>query len=71
MSKVFLSRKAESDHIGKASPGPVYNLKSSVGKQIQSHCQSAPSFMFGKKTTRGGDETHKAPGPGRYEVSWC
>ena len=67
-SKVFLSRKAKTDHIGKASPGPVYNLKSSVGKQIQSHCESAPAFMFGKRHTKGGEENQKAPGPGKYEM---
>ncbi len=71
MRKVFLSRKAEADHIGKASPGPVYNLKSSVGTQVQSHNESAPSFMFGKKTNREGDATHKAPGPGRYVTVTC
>ena len=53
-----------------ASPGPVYNLKSSVGTQLLSQCTTAPAFRFGEKSLKLGDEVGRSvtPGPGQYQT---
>jgi len=47
LQKVFLTPEHSKSDYGKNSPGPIYDLKSSVGKQASSKNNTAPLFSFG------------------------
>lgn len=69
-AKVFLTAEHSKADYGHESPGPVYDLKSSVGKQESSKNASAPLFSFGT-ADRFSKENATAqrgapPGPGTY-----
>mmetsp|Transcript_28520 Transcript_28520/g.54422 ORF Transcript_28520/g.54422 Transcript_28520/m.54422 type:complete len:302 (+) Transcript_28520:302-1207(+) len=70
-AKVFLTAEHSKADYGHESPGPVYDLKSSVGKQESSKNSTAPLFSFGTadrfhKDQAGGGKASSAPGPGTY-----
>eukprot|EP00240_Pyramimonas_obovata_P016216 CAMPEP_0118932362 /NCGR_PEP_ID=MMETSP1169-20130426/10006_1 /TAXON_ID=36882 /ORGANISM="Pyramimonas obovata, Strain CCMP722" /LENGTH=302 /DNA_ID=CAMNT_0006875011 /DNA_START=144 /DNA_END=1052 /DNA_ORIENTATION=+ len=68
--KVFLTAEHAKSLYGIESPGPVYDLKSSVGKQESSKNENAPQFSFGTADRLGkaGSQPNRTavPGPGAY-----
>jgi len=71
LMQVFLTAEHSKADYGHESPGPVYDLKSSVGKQESSKNSTAPLFSFGTadrfhKDQAGGGKASSAPGPGTY-----
>jgi len=70
-SKVFLTPEHAKTDYGKNSPGPVYDLKSSLGKQATSRNESMPLYSFGTadRFAKGAKSGKAAvPGPGAYQV---
>lgn len=69
-AKVFLTAEHSKADYGHESPGPVYDVKSSVGKQESSKCSNAPLFSFGTADRFSKDNTssrkNQVPGPGSY-----
>lgn len=71
LQKVFLTPEHSKSDYGKNSPGPIYDVKSSVGQQTSSKNTSAPLFSFGtadrfsRKAKMG---QGAQPGPGAYRV---
>lgn len=69
-AKVFLTAEHSKADYGHESPGPVYDLKSSVGKQESSKNTSAPLFSFGTadrfSKESASTQRNAAPGPGTY-----
>lgn len=71
MNKVFVTSEHAKAMYGKESPGPVYDTKSSLGKQESSKNNSSPLFSFGTADRfakpAGTVPTKTAvPGPGTY-----
>ena len=65
--RIYLSKEQSDYTRGKASPGPVYRLNSSVGPQQLSHNTSSPSYAFGQRSiVEGGTQKEAHPGPGSY-----
>jgi len=67
--KVFVSQEHSRLSNNPNSPGPQYDLKSSVDKQVDSSNKTAPQWAFGTaqrfnfNPTKGG-----VPGPGQYDA---
>jgi len=71
LQKVFLTPEHSKSDYGKNSPGPIYDLKSSMGLQSSSKKTSMPLFSFGTadrfaKPKTGPGQT--VPGPGAYQA---
>ena len=64
-SKVFYTKAYTDSTRGMSSPGPVYNLPSSIGPQATSRNGTSPSFKFGARTDVSGRK-ESPPGPGEY-----
>jgi len=71
-AKVFLTSEHAKALYGLEGPGPVYDLKSSVGRQDSSKNETAPLFSFGTadRFSKQGATSAKqsAPGPGAYSA---
>lgn len=70
LAKVFLTPEHSKSDYGKNSPGPIYELKSSIGKQSSSKCGSSPLFSFGTADRFNKPKTgpgQAVPGPGAYQ----
>lgn len=70
LQKVFLTPEHSKSDYGKNSPGPIYDLKSSVGKQASSKNYSASEFSFGTADRFAKAKTgpgQSVPGPGAYQ----
>eukprot|EP00238_Polyblepharides_amylifera_P009820 CAMPEP_0196580630 /NCGR_PEP_ID=MMETSP1081-20130531/29738_1 /TAXON_ID=36882 /ORGANISM="Pyramimonas amylifera, Strain CCMP720" /LENGTH=302 /DNA_ID=CAMNT_0041900553 /DNA_START=204 /DNA_END=1112 /DNA_ORIENTATION=+ len=71
-NKVFITSEHSKINYGLESPGPVYDLKSSVGKQEASKNATAPLFSFGtadrfqKSAAASSPSRSAVPGPGTY-----
>lgn len=53
------------------SPGPVYQLKASLGKNKDETFKAMPAFKFGtseRPDPAGNSRMHRAPGPGEYAL---
>ena len=65
-------RDSERAYVGLQSPGCNYSVMSSVGSQVSSRAQTAPSFSFGSSDrfsqmrSRSGQLPTLTPGPGSY-----
>jgi len=59
------ARKSAVDAAGE-SPGPVYQMRSSVTAQMLSDKASSPRFGFGTQRRLAGSTEHVTPGPGAY-----
>ena len=66
VEKVYLTPEHARTNYGKNSPGPVYDVKSSMGKQENSRNLSAPFFTFGTAERMTLQRASKSPGPGHY-----
>jgi len=71
-AKVFVTAEHAKSSYGKESPGPVYELKSSIGKQDSSKNESSPLFSFGTadrfaKPAGSVPTRASVPGPGAYQ----
>ena len=53
---------------GKDSPGPSYQLRASVGGQVQSDRRTCSSFGFGSSARFGPTSKDRSPGPGEYNA---
>lgn len=53
---------------GTSTPGPSYQLKSSVGGQVQSDRRSRHGFGFGSASRFGETSKQRTPGPGEYNA---
>ena len=71
-TKVYLTGAHERAYVGLQSPGCNYSVMSSVGSQVSSRAQTAPSFSFGSSDrfsqmrSRSGQLPTLTPGPGSY-----
>jgi hypothetical protein len=74
-AKIFLTKEHAKAESGHESPGPVYELKSSVGKQMSSKNESPPAFSFGTsdrfEKLSAAKMREVAPGPGQYKKPGC
>mmetsp|Transcript_13100 Transcript_13100/g.15822 ORF Transcript_13100/g.15822 Transcript_13100/m.15822 type:complete len:302 (-) Transcript_13100:366-1271(-) len=73
-TKVFVTAEHAKSSYGKESPGPVYELKSSLGKQESSKNESSPLFSFGTadrfaKPAGSVPTRYSVPGPGAYQAT--
>lgn len=74
LAKVFLSAEHAKSDYGKMGPGPIYDLKSSFGRQDSSKMHSGPLFSFGtadrfqKPSADRAKRQTAVPGPGAYAV---
>lgn len=72
LSKVFLTPEHAKSDYGKNGPGPIYELKSSFGKQDNSKNPSGPLYSFGtadrfqKPSASLSKRSTSVPGPGAY-----
>ena len=64
-SKLFYTKAYTESARGLSSPGPVYNIPSSIGHQATSRNGTSPSFKFGARTDVSGRK-ESPPGPGEY-----
>ena len=73
--QIFLTKEHSKAESGHESPGPVYELKSSVGKQMSSKNESPPAFSFGTsdrfEKLSAAKMREVAPGPGQYKKPGC
>jgi hypothetical protein len=74
-TQIFLTKEHSKAESGHESPGPVYELKSSVGKQVSSKNESPAAFSFGTsdrfEKMSAGKMREVAPGPGQYKKPGC
>lgn len=74
LAKVFLSAEHAKSDYGKMGPGPIYDLKSSFGRQDSSKMNSGPLFSFGtadrfqKPSADRAKRQTAVPGPGAYSA---
>ncbi|GBG71211.1 hypothetical protein CBR_g8514 [Chara braunii] len=68
--RVFLSPEHSKALFGINSPGPIYDMRSSIGKQGLSIMESAPMYSFGtaNRSGRFGRSLYTVPGPGAYNA---
>ncbi|MCO5589260.1 hypothetical protein L7F22_043226 [Adiantum nelumboides] len=70
MDKLYYNSELSKCRIGLYGPGPLYDLKSTLGKQFVSKNESSPTIRFGSANRfvrhRYGEGT---PGPGTYNSS--
>jgi len=75
LAKVFLSAEHAKVDFGKNGPGPIYDLKSSFGRQDSSKMRSGALFSFGtadrfqKPSADRAKRQTAVPGPGAYAAA--
>mmetsp|Transcript_3929 Transcript_3929/g.6710 ORF Transcript_3929/g.6710 Transcript_3929/m.6710 type:complete len:307 (-) Transcript_3929:520-1440(-) len=68
-TKLFFTKEQTKRNLGLVSPGPVYDVSSSLGGQISSKCTTFPAFKFGARSLLDSNLAKEArPGPGTYPL---
>jgi len=68
-TKLFFSKEQSARNLGMTSPGPIYDLQSSLGGQISSKNSTFPAFKFGTKAMLDSNLAKESrPGPGTYPL---
>lgn len=69
--KQYASKEQAASDGVQCSPGAVYEVKSGIGKQVNSRNASTPSYGFGSQGRFGKDtrSSKDAPGPGTYRAN--
>mmetsp|Transcript_15967 Transcript_15967/g.22056 ORF Transcript_15967/g.22056 Transcript_15967/m.22056 type:complete len:302 (+) Transcript_15967:277-1182(+) len=68
-TKLFFTKEQSMHNVGQISPGPIYDVQSSLGGQISSKNTSFPAFKFGARSLMDVNLAKESrPGPGTYAV---
>mmetsp|Transcript_22352 Transcript_22352/g.26915 ORF Transcript_22352/g.26915 Transcript_22352/m.26915 type:complete len:301 (-) Transcript_22352:531-1433(-) len=66
-TKLLFTKEQTGSNVGLVSPGPIYDVPSSLGLQMSSKNNTAPAFKFGARSLSDSNLSKESrPGPGTY-----